>query len=155
MENHNILIHLYCIPLILITALVLTSYVNLPFTNLTWYGIVGYGTYYIVLDKVAGLVILPLLLFSGFLSMYLQNNYAKHDVLVVTLFFHVVCWLLQFYGHFHFEGKSPAVFDNLLQPLVLAPYFVIFEILFMFGYKKDLEKEILVEAKKMRLNMKK
>jgi uncharacterized membrane protein YGL010W len=51
---------------------------------------------------------------------------------------HVVSWLLQFVGHGAFEGRAPALLDNLVQALLLAPLFVWMEILFFFGYRPEL-----------------
>lgn len=46
---------------------------------------------------------------------------------------HVVCWLLQFYGHGVHEGRSPALLDNLAQALLMAPLFVLVEVVFKLG----------------------
>jgi uncharacterized membrane protein YGL010W len=37
---------------------------------------------------------------------------------------HALSWIAQFTGHLVFEGRAPALFDNLLQALVQAPFFV-------------------------------
>lgn len=52
---------------------------------------------------------------------------------------HVVTWLLQFIGHGAFERRAPALLDNLVQALLLAPLFVWMEILFFFGYRPELK----------------
>ncbi len=51
-------------------------------------------------------------------------------------------WIAQFVGHGAFEGRAPALLDNLLQSLVLAPFFVFMELLFMFGYRPELQKRV-------------
>ncbi len=38
-----------------------------------------------------------------------------------------------------FEGRAPALLDNLVQAFILAPFFVWFEILFFFGYRPELK----------------
>jgi len=44
-------------------------------------------------------------------------------------------WIAQFIGHGAFEGKAPALFDNLQQALLLAPFFAVLEILSFVGVK--------------------
>ena len=46
---------------------------------------------------------------------------------------HVVCWILQFIGHGVFEGRAPALLDNLFQALFMAPIFVLIEVLMSLG----------------------
>ncbi|VEU19719.1 DEKNAAC100137 [Brettanomyces naardenensis] len=135
------------------SALVMASYVvfsdSSPYCTLCWAGIIGYGLYYMALDLEAGLIAAPFLLAVGYLTNYLHADYPDQAALVLkaALAQHILSWACQFYGHFHYEGNAPAVFDNLVQPLVLAPYFVIFEIMFIFGHRKPLEKKILRQAK--------
>jgi uncharacterized membrane protein YGL010W len=67
---------------------------------------------------------------------------------------HIVSWLAQFVGHGKFEGRAPALLDNLVQALLLAPLFVWMEILFFFGYRRELkqrmDKNVEVEIEKFR-----
>lgn len=67
---------------------------------------------------------------------------------------HVVSWLAQFVGHGVYEGRAPALLDNLVQALLLAPLFVWMEILFFFGYrpalKKRFDESVEVEVEKFR-----
>ncbi|MGH6612307.1 MAG: DUF962 domain-containing protein [Burkholderiaceae bacterium] len=44
-------------------------------------------------------------------------------------------WALQLLGHV-FEGKRPALMDNLFQ-IFIAPIFLMAEVFFAFGYKRD------------------
>lgn len=71
---------------------------------------------------------------------------------------HIVSWLAQFVGHGKFEGRAPALLDNLVQALLLAPLFVWMEILFFFGYRPELkarmEKGVEVEIAKFRKEQK-
>lgn len=52
----------------------------------------------------------------------------------------VVGWIIQFWGH-AYEGRKPALFDNLLQ-IFMAPSFLIAEILFSLGLQQGLKTEI-------------
>ena len=47
--------------------------------------------------------------------------------------------MAQFAGHGIFEGRAPALLDNLVQALFLAPFFVWMEILFYLGYRPELK----------------
>lgn len=141
-----------CIPQIMWSGFLFASYVTFssksPCYNLAWLGLLAFGTYYIALDRQAGLLTAPILLAVGLLTNYIHENYpATSDVFKVTLPIHISSWLAQFYGHYHDEHRSPAVLDNLVQPIVLAPYFVVFEFIFLAGYRRDLEKRILRRAK--------
>ncbi|KAI7113048.1 hypothetical protein KC352_g35148, partial [Hortaea werneckii] len=57
----------------------------------------------------------------------------------IALGIHVFSWIAQFIGHGIFEGRAPALLDNLVQALFLAPFFVWLEILFAFGYRPELK----------------
>jgi uncharacterized membrane protein YGL010W len=66
----------------------------------------------------------------------------------------IVSWILQFIGHGMFEGRAPALVDNLFQAIFLAPLFVWLELLFMLGYRSELkgrvEKAIQAEIAKFK-----
>lgn len=49
-------------------------------------------------------------------------------------------WIIQFIGH-GFEGRRPALFDNLLQ-IFMAPAFLIAEVLFAIGVEQGLRADI-------------
>lgn len=51
-----------------------------------------------------------------------------------TLYIHIIAWIAQFIGHGIFEKRAPALLDNLLLTLV-APNFVVLEVMFELGYK--------------------
>lgn len=92
------------------------------------------------------------------LGMAAVDNYFysvdSHTATVVAGAIFVVAWVLQFVGHGKFEGRAPALLDNLTQALFLAPLFVWLELLFSFGYRKELqdrvEKQVKVNIAKFR-----
>lgn len=47
------------------------------------------------------------------------------------------CWCSR-----QFEGRAPALFDSLVQSLVLAVFFVFLEVLFALGYRPELHREL-------------
>ncbi|OJT10541.1 hypothetical protein TRAPUB_12979 [Trametes pubescens] len=151
----NVLIHMIFVPAILWSALILGSHapwpdffpqLHLTFGNyfafdLNWSGlwVVFVGIYYYFLEPTAALIYTPEWLVIGLNA----AAYArKPDGLKNALLLHVASWVAQFSGHFFAEGRSPALLDNLLGALVLAPFFVHLEILFKLGYKPQLRENI-------------
>lgn len=138
----NVQIHLYCIPLILATALgMLMTYKPVAYAMMS-----AYSLYYLILNIPAGLISTFFLVSTSLLYSHLYQSYPALSVLYPTLAVHLAAWGLQFFGHFEYEKKRPAVFDNLLQPLVLAPYFVVFEVFFSCGLMASLEEKMVKEA---------
>lgn len=76
------------------------------------------------------------LISKGFLS----GNKEKFGLFILG-------WICQFIGHFKYEGNKPAIFDNLFQSLILAPYFILFELLFKLGFYKELLKQLEGDTK--------
>jgi uncharacterized membrane protein YGL010W len=54
--------------------------------------------------------------------------------------FFVGGWIFQLVGHV-FEGRRPALADNVLQ-IFVAPVFLVAEVFFMLGFKRDLRDRI-------------
>ena len=57
-------------------------------------------------------------------------------------------WILQLVGHV-FEGRKPALADNLFQ-IFVAPIFLAAEVLFALGYKPSLHERVQARALRMR-----
>lgn len=97
---------------------------------------VGYAGFYLLLDIKSGIIAAPLLWW------FVQSNISNHQTIegynsyLWTGF--VVGWVVQFIGHGVFEKRAPALLDNLLQALVLAPFFVVFEFVFLLGFRKEI-----------------
>jgi 2-hydroxy fatty acid dioxygenase len=114
-----------------------------------------YAILYILLEPVAGGILAPLLLTSTALANYLTSTYgskANNWALGV----HVASWIAQFIGHGVFEGRAPALLDNIVQAVFLAPLFVWLEVLFAMGYrpglKARLDKAVEEDIAKFRLS---
>ncbi|OMH79444.1 putative endoplasmic reticulum membrane protein [Zancudomyces culisetae] len=107
------------------------------------YGFV-YMLYYFILDPIAALLFLPI--FSSILgaSFKFVAYYASEPstAMYYTTIVFFVSWAVQFIGHFTFEKRAPALFDNLLQAFAMAPFFVFLEILFTLGYRKEFCEEM-------------
>ncbi|PLN82731.1 DUF962 domain protein [Aspergillus taichungensis] len=146
----NVAIHITCVPVLLFTGIALAAnsptlfpvpeairYENLP-PNLGTIGALIYASFYILLEPVAGALIAPLLVGGAAFANHLLITYGS-DMNYWFGGIHVVTWLLQFIGHGAFERRAPALLDNLVQALLLAPLFVWMEILFFFGYRPELK----------------
>ncbi len=87
--------------------------------------------------------------------MSLQNPELTLQVAVGV---HVLAWIAQLIGHSAFEGRAPGLLDRLLQALFLAPMFVWFKILFVLGYRPELQtrvdKQVSVEIAKLNASAK-
>lgn len=112
----------------------------LPF-NLGTSAAVLYSTLYILMEPVAGAMIAPLIIGGTAYANHLTSTYgAAANTWAGAI--NVVSWIAQFIGHGAFEGRAPALLDNLVQALFLAPFFVWFEVLFSLGYRPDLKGRI-------------
>lgn len=110
---------------------------NLP-ANLGTIACLVYSTLYILMEPVAGGMLAPLLLGGTAYGNHLTSTYGmKANWIAIGV--HIVSWLAQFVGHGIFEGRAPALLDNLVQAIFLAPLFVWLEILFAFGYRPELK----------------
>ncbi|CCG21356.1 hypothetical protein CORT_0A09710 [Candida orthopsilosis Co 90-125] len=159
-NNTNVTIHLICIPIILLSAITFLTPVALPSVSSNPLINVGnvvawiYGLYYISLDWKVGVPSASVLVTYAY---YIGNYYrslsatsspTSSEFVNYAIAAHTFAWIAQFYGHGVHEKRAPALLDNLLQALVLAPFFVAFEITFFLGLRKDLKKTMDNEAGK-------
>ncbi|KAG0217725.1 hypothetical protein BGX33_009733 [Mortierella sp. NVP41] len=168
----NVGIHLTCIPLILWSALVfaansgplitypspaavasgaaipvaLSKLFKFATPNAAWLTMVGYVAYYFGLDKETALLSAPL--FFGAAKHATHFLATNPNANRIAGYIHGIAWIAQFIGHGFFEKRAPKLTNNLVQALVLAPYFVVWEVLFFLGYRPQLKKEldVLVQA---------
>ncbi|KAI8933167.1 hypothetical protein NX059_009808 [Plenodomus lindquistii] len=154
----NIAIHISCVPILLATGFIfgtntpslplrapaLLSRLNLPL-NLGTLAAATYSTLYLLLSpNIAGLTATPLIMGAAALANRCMSRYNATKVNSIAIGVHVVSWILQFVGHGKFEGRKPALLDNLVQALFLAPLFVWYEVLFKMGFYRDLQREVEV-----------
>jgi uncharacterized membrane protein YGL010W len=83
------------------------------------------------------------------LSCLSATAYAQRpEAIKVAGALHAFSWIMQFLGHGVAEGRAPALLDNLLGAIVLAPFFVHLEMLFAIGYNPSLHKRVQNEIGK-------
>ncbi|RKF82969.1 putative endoplasmic reticulum membrane protein [Golovinomyces cichoracearum] len=155
----NVGIHMTFVPLILAATLTLATntpvLINLPEKiivpylplNLGTIIAILYGIFYMLLEPVAGTALFPILLSWAAYSNHLTKTIPSLSN-KIAIFVEIIAWIAQFLGHGLFEGRAPALLDNLVQALVLAPFFVFMEILFRLGYRPELQKRINTAVEK-------
>lgn len=156
-------IHMVFVPTILLTSLLLACNIRIPsstlaqipaipqilypYINLGVFSAIGYGLFYLSLDREFGAMSLPVLVFSTlqFSQMVLSS---KADYINTWSFIvWVIAWIAQFFGHGYYEKRAPALLDNLMQALVMAPFFVLFEVSYMMNYRREVLDEVDVLIK--------
>lgn len=149
-DRRNVVTHIFGVPMIVIAIEILLSrplfITSVPGAeNLTiWLTpalIISLfaSAFYARLDLGIGLVMTVLLL----LAVWLGGIVAQLDTAAwlswgIGLF--VVGWIIQFIGHY-FEGRKPAFVDDVMG-LAVGPLFVVTEVLFLLGLKKQLHQDI-------------
>lgn len=159
-NKYNVMIHVVCVPCILWTGLVMFNAIPLPqytvdLSNSSLQSVFGSvfsvnfsvlyalanALYFMTLEPLAGLLYFPILTAQAQTATHFYfSNPDSHFYYALAL--HVVCWVAQFIGHGYFEGRAPALFDNLFQSTTLAVFFVWMEVLFVLGYRPALFREV-------------
>ncbi|KAK1312985.1 hypothetical protein QJS10_CPA06g00461 [Acorus calamus] len=133
----NVLVHVFFVWPIFFTALVILQFtptlLAFPFEGLvlnsSFVFALIYGLFYASLDRKAGSLAAFLCFLcwfgSGLLARRLGFDLGWKVVLAAQLF----CWTGQFIGHGVFEKRAPALLDNLSQAFLMAPFFVLLELL--------------------------
>ncbi|KJZ76604.1 hypothetical protein HIM_03940 [Hirsutella minnesotensis 3608] len=161
----NVAIHMVCVPAILVSAFCMATYTGTLIQTPSWLTVryldlnlgtilaLLYASLYILLEPVAGFVLAAFCIGSTAFANHLRlmNSQATFQYALAT---QIVCWIAQFIGHGAFERRAPALLDNLIQAVFLAPMFVWLEILFKLGYRRELqsrvEKRVQEEVTKFR-----
>jgi uncharacterized membrane protein YGL010W len=143
-DSRNRATHFIGVPLIVFALLLALSLVKLAligpipvtFASLLLMGLlILYVLAVPVVGFVSAAVLIPLLWTADRLA---QSEVS--DVWLVTGVCFIGGWIIQFMGHV-FEGRRPALFDNLLQ-VFMAPGFLIAESLFAIGLLADLKRDL-------------
>jgi uncharacterized membrane protein YGL010W len=140
-DGRNKATHFVGVPAIAVSLL-------LPMALVPVFAVGGYGVtlaalfglavmvFWVALDPPIGLatslVFVPAVVFAEWLP---AEGRATVWILFAILF--VGGWIVQLVGHV-FEGRKPALADNLLQ-ILIAPVFLVTEVVFALGFRKALE----------------
>lgn len=143
-DRRNVATHLVGIPMIVLAIQILLSRPTLWESGswmLTPATIVSAlaALFYLRLDRPLGLL-MTLLLALGLAA---SQNFAVLETsqwLSWGIGLFVVGWVFQFVGHY-FEGRKPAFVDDIMG-LAIGPLFVVAEVVFMLGAKRQLHDAI-------------
>lgn len=135
-DGRNRATHFIGIPMIVLSIILACIRVPLGPTDLAALLLVGVGAFYLWLDWRLGL---PMLAIYAGCYAALRPLAGAEAGFVWSLFaaLFIGGWIFQLVGHL-FEGRRPALLDNLLQALV-APMFLLAETLFALRFRRDLE----------------
>jgi uncharacterized membrane protein YGL010W len=142
-DRRNIATHFVGVPLIVFSVVLALSVINAPLGSISLSAAVVVAViaslYYFKLDLVLGLTMAAYLavncLLAHELALMLSANTLWSALGIFTF-----GWALQFWGH-KFEGLKPAFFDDIMG-LAIGPLFVMTEVFFMLGLKKDLQRYV-------------
>ena len=146
-DRRNKLTHFIGVPVIVLSLMIPLSWVKVEPVSaaLVITGILV--AYYLVLDVPLGLAMLVVM---GAL-LWLGQLIAELGALWGWIWFGVLFvggWILQLVGHV-FEGRKPALADNLFQ-IFVAPIFLAAEVFFALGYKPKLHAAVQERALRLR-----
>jgi uncharacterized membrane protein YGL010W len=139
----NKLTHFFGVPLIMFSLFVLLGLVRLPLGEVSVSAAsvlaIAVLAYYFRLDAVLAVA---MTLFTAVLLVAANRVSALGMPTALAVFgvTFVAGWILQLVGH-AFEGKRPALVDNFFQVLI-APIFLMAEVFFAFGYKREVAERI-------------
>ena len=118
----NVAVHVVFVPLIYATSIIMAGLLpkiplasNLPLLSVADIGVALYSIGYILLEPVAGILMLPFHLGCAYAAHILPTVYSRDTILKYALTSHVSAWIAQFAGHGLAEGRAPALFANLFQ----------------------------------------
>ncbi|MXO71522.1 Mpo1 family 2-hydroxy fatty acid dioxygenase [Alteraurantiacibacter buctensis] len=142
-DRRNVATHLVGIPMIFLAVVVLLSrpVLDLGGGTLTPAMLLSFaaGLFYLRLDLRFGLVMALLLVGCCMIGLLLAQM-ATSAWLGWGLGLFVVGWIIQFVGHW-FEGRKPAFVDDL-KSLLVGPLFVVAELAFMLGLRREVQAAI-------------
>ena len=138
-DPRNKATHFVGVPLITFSLLVPMSWLALDVSGvqitLAHLFLVAVFAYYLYLDAALALALAPIVAVLLYAAQWTAGlGYATGWAVFGAAF--VGGWILQLVGHW-FEGKRPALVDNIWQ-IFVAPLFLMVEVLALLGWKRDL-----------------
>jgi len=92
---------------------------------------------WLALDLGIGLIMAGIMVFACYAAHALAGALGSTQaVWIAFLALFVGGWVLQFLGH-HYEGKRPALLDNIFQAFI-GPMFLVAETMVVLGHRRDL-----------------
>jgi len=137
-DPRNKATHFIGIPVIVFSLLLILSLWRLPFGGVSAaltvaiLAVLGW----MALDLGIGLVMAVLMLVGWYAAEVLASALGAGSTWGAFLVLFVGGWILQFLGH-HYEGKRPALLDNIFQAFI-GPMFLVAETMVVLGQRRDL-----------------
>ena len=135
--------HIVCVPLIWLTSISFMTLLPSEYP-IHWIVYTVYCIIYLTLEPLAMVLYAPIFHSITLLGVHLTNYLSLS--LITSL--HLFGWIAQLYTHYAYEKRSPALKDNIVQALLMAPFFVWLEVLFIFNYRPHLQQELQIHIAK-------
>ena len=138
-DRRNIATHLVGVPMIMFAVVALLSRPAFEFGGMTLspaiLTLIAAGAYYVILDAGLGIALTAIIAVMAWGGMRIAAmETAAWLGWGIGLF--VVGWIIQFIGHYY-EGRKPAFVDDIIG-LMIGPLFVLAEVVFMLGLRREL-----------------
>jgi uncharacterized membrane protein YGL010W len=150
-DGRNKATHFIGVPAIILSLMIPLAWVRIDAGGVPLTGAIVITAmlliYYLVLDLLLGLAMVVVM---GVLA-WIGHQIAAQGALQGWVWFAILFvggWILQLVGHV-FEGRKPALADNLFQ-IFVAPIFLAAEVFFALGYKPKLHQDVQRRALEMR-----
>lgn len=140
----NVATHFVGIPSIIIGLLVPMGWVRAEISTITISGalvfVAAIAVYYLLLDVRLALSILVFIAPAFYAADTIAQLPWTSSLLWFLLLF-IGGWIFQLIGHSVFEKRKPAFVDNLIQ-LLIGPLFLVAEVVFFLGLRKQLQEDM-------------
>ena len=147
-DERNELTHFIGIPLIVIGVLFVLSWPKFMGQPLSVYAFVAFAVLWISMDfLIGGIVVLLSVPFLYLGITWYDPSLSVMWKIIIAVGLQVVGWGFQLVGH-AFEGRRPALVDNLFQGL-LGPTFLVYEVVHCLGMKQKLKADVDAELARL------
>lgn len=161
---YNKIIHYCTIPLIIFSLFCTFNYIPhttfnlngtsndilkyiLTFNIITWIIIINYQILYMIFDICSSLYMFVLIYITCVLAniyYYCFDGDKSFIGIIIVFCIHIISWIMQILGHKLFEKNSPAFIHGFIQAFVMAPFFVLLDLLFYLGLRKNLHETLII-----------
>jgi len=146
-DARNKATHFIGVPLIMLSLFIPLAWIRLDVGGVTLTAAMVFAAvvmaYYFLLDVPLALAMLAVSAALVFIGQKIADLGTAQGWMWFGALF-VGGWILQLVGHV-FEGRKPALADNLFQ-IFVAPIFLAAEVFFALGYKPDLQQRVSQKA---------
>jgi uncharacterized membrane protein YGL010W len=146
-DGRNKATHFIGVPVIVLSLMIPLAWLRIDAVSAAMAITAVLVAYYLVLDVWLGLAMLVVMGALLALGQWIADQGAMAGWIWFGVLF-VGGWILQLVGHV-FEGRKPALADNLFQ-IFVAPIFLCAELFFALGYKPKLHTAVQERARKLR-----